>query len=468
MRTGLVSKVFGAFKGPARQNAVGSLLIQGSMRLSRFAVVIAAAALLSPSSFAAAALAIALTDLIRGGLQAFDVDAVRLLSRGDNASGVVQASLDAKALSGIAGLGLVAAIAAFVYDPATAWLVAVSGLGVLAASFGTSFLVKQQAALDLRSMSARVAAASAVGAVVGVLLAWLTRGAAGVVVGAAIGDGLLLAFVCGTHRWKRPDFRAAVTQVRESRRLLFMQFAYISQFRVGTIVLAAVGSDVAVGEYAIASRVAEGLIILAAALTASSLPMIGAAHARNERLGLVSIFERSYSVGIRIIAPAVAAIVVAAPLWIGILFPLYPDVGTSVAIAGFAVIIYFASSQTTALLNATHHDRPASWSAVAALLASTLGSLALFPLGAVGVAWARVAGEIVRLCVEATAAVRVLGIRPAELVRPWLTVSPILVGFAVAVAGDWQPPYVWVAVLVVLAGTTHLLTAFREGSRLPT
>ena len=61
-------KVFGAFKGPARQNALGSLLIQGSQRLSRFVVIIAAAALLTPASFAAAVLALALTDLIRGAL----------------------------------------------------------------------------------------------------------------------------------------------------------------------------------------------------------------------------------------------------------------------------------------------------------------------------------------------------------------------------------------------------------------
>jgi O-antigen/teichoic acid export membrane protein len=460
--------VFGAFKGPARQNAIGSLVIQGSQRLSRFVVVIAAAALLTPASFATAALALALTDLIRGGLQAFDVDAVRLLSRGDNATGVVQASLDAKALSGIAGLLLVAAVAAFVYDPATAWLVLASGLGVLAASFGSSFLVQQQAALDLRSMSSRVAAASATGAVLGVLLAWVTRGAGGVVIGAAIGDGLLLAFVCGKHRWRRPDWRAAVSQVRERRRLLFMQFAYISHFRVGTIVLAAVGSDVAVGEYAIASRVAEGLIIVAAALTASSLPMIGAAHARNERLGPNSIFERSYGVGIRLIAPTVAVIVLAAPLWIAILFPQYPAVGASTAIAGFAVIAYFASSQTTALLNATHHDRPASWSAVAGLGASILGSIFLFPLGAVGVAWARVAGEFVRLCVEATAAVRNLEIRPTQLVRPWLAVSPILIGFAISVVGNWQSPFIWVAVLLVIGGTTHLLAAVLGSSRIPT
>jgi O-antigen/teichoic acid export membrane protein len=468
LRTGIPSQVFAAFKSPARQNALGSLLIQGSIRLSRFVLVIAAAALLTPASFASAAVAMALTDLVRGALQAFDVDAVRVLAGRKDGLGVVQASLDAKGLVGVAGLSLVAATAAFVYDPATVGLVSVSGAGVLAASFATSFLVQQQAALDLRSMSSRVAAASAAGAVVGVLLAWLTRSAGGVVVGAAIGDGLLLAFVCGRHRWKRPDWQAAVSHARESRRLLFMQFAYISHFRIGTIVLAAVGSDVAVGEYAIASRVAEGLIIVAAALTASSLPMIGAAHARNERVGPNSIFERSYSVGIRLITPTVAIIVLAAPLWIAILFPQYPAVGASTAIAGFAVIAYFASSQTTALLNATHHDRPASWSAIAGLGASLVGSIFLFPLGAVGVSWARVAGEFVRLCVEATAAVRYLRVRPSQLIRPWIAVLPTLGALAIAVAGNWESPYIWVAVLLVIGGTAHLLAAVLGSSRIPT
>jgi len=451
--TSIVSRLRRTAEGPARQNVFGSLLIQGSLRLSRFLVFVAAAALLTPSSFAAAVLALSLADLVRGGLQAFDVDAVRLLSRGDDAARVVHGSLDAKGLAGFVAILIVAATAALIYDSETAWLSFLSGVGALLASFASSFLVRRQAALALRSISLRITVVSLLGTVIAVVAAWLTHSALGVVVGVAIGDSLLLALLWENEGWHRPDWRAASAQTRLCRRLLVMQFAYIGQFRVGTIVLALAGSAVAVGEYSIASRITEGMIILAAALTSSSLPMIGAAHARNEQVGLASIFERCYGAGLRLTAPLIGALIIAAPLWIWLLFPRYPNVGPPSAVVGLAVILYFASSQTTALLNATHHDRAASWSAVAGLLASVIGVIVLRSDGAVGVAWARVAGEFVRLAIEALAAVRVLAIRPASLVRPWLALSPVFAGMTIAVVGNWQPVYVSVAVVAVIGGS---------------
>ena len=461
MRTSVVSRALRALEGPARQNALGSFLIQGSQRLSRVAAIIAAAALLTPASFAALAVALALTDMVRGGLLAFDVGAVRLLARGDQASNVVRDNLYAKIVAGSAGLAFVGGFAVLVYGSLTFWLVVISGAGVLAASFGSTFLVVRQAALSLRPVSPRVAAASMVGTALAVILVWLTSRAVGVVVGLAIGDGLLLVLVRGRYDWRRPRWRAAVALVRARRSLLVMQLAYIGQFRIGILILASVGPAVAVGEYAIASRIAEGLVILAAALTASSLPLMGAAYARDRGAGLASIFDRSYSVGLWAIAPLVAALVVAAPIWISILFPQYPDAGQPFAIVGLAVIIFFASSQTTALLNAAHRDRAASLSAVAGLIISVFGSVSLVSLGAVGVAWARVAGELVRLLVEAAAGIHDLGIRSALLLRPWLAASPVIVGAALAASADWQPPFILIAVLIVVAGTGNLLVAAR-------
>jgi hypothetical protein len=178
--------------GSARQNAFGSLLIQGSLRLSRFVVVLAAAALLTPPAFATVLLTLALTDLVRGALQAFDVDGVRLISRGDDAGQVVQTILDAKALAGLAGLAMLMGAAFLLYGGATAWLVALSGAGTLAASFASSFLVRNQAALTLRLVSTRVSLASLAGTVLTVLLAWLTRRADMVIAGVAAGDLLQL------------------------------------------------------------------------------------------------------------------------------------------------------------------------------------------------------------------------------------------------------------------------------------
>ena len=467
MNRSITARMHRLIDGPARQNAFGSLLIQGSQRLSRLAAIVAAAAWLTPTSFAALALALALTDLVRGGLMAFDVGAVRQLAGGHDVRTVVQASLDAKALTGLAGLSLAAALALRIDDPSTVWLVAISGLGTLAAGLGTSFLVERQATLALRSVSSRVAAASLVGAALAVILVWLVPSAVGVVAGLAVGDALLLALVSGGHGWRWPGWQNALGEFRSSRRLVVIQLAHIAQFRVGTIVLAALGSAVAVGEYSIASRMTEGLVVVAAALTSSSLPLMGAAHAKDNRAGLMSLFDRSYDAGLRVVAPLVAVLVLTAPIWITILFPRYPDVGSPSAVVGLAVIVFFASSQTTALLNAAHHDRAASWSAVGGLAASILASISLVSFGAVGVAWGRAVGEVVRLVAEAVAGVRKVGIRPWAIARPWCLIAPALGGAAIAAACHWQPPYIWVAALVVLAGTGPLLTAFPFRRRNP-
>lgn len=436
---------------------MGSLVIQGSQRLARIVTIVAAAALLTPASFAALAVALALTDLVKGALLAFDVGAVRLLSSGAEARTVIRANLDAKIVAGLAGFALVAAVAALVYDPTTFWLVVISGAGGLAASLGSTFLVRRQAVLSLGPVSPRVAAASIAGTALAVLLVRLTDDAVGIVVGLTIGDALLLASVVDDHEWQRPNWGAGLALIRARRSLLVMQLSYIGQFRVGTMILALFGSAVAVGEYTVASRIAEGMVVLAAALTASSLPMMGAVYAREDFVGLANLFNRSYRVGLLVIAPVVGALVVVAPIWIGILFPRYPGAGPAFAIVGLAVIIFFASSQTTALLNATHRDRAASWSAVVGLITSVLGSISLVSLGGVGVALARGGGELVRLFVEATAGVRDLGIQPVLLLRPWFAVSPVLVGAAIAVTGNWQAPLVWIAAAVVLGGTLRLL-----------
>jgi O-antigen/teichoic acid export membrane protein len=354
------------------------------------------------------------------------------------------------------GILLVLVPALAIDGPATAWLVALAGLGTIAASLASSFLAERQATLALQSISARVAVAGLGGAVAGILMVWLTRSPVGAVGGMALGDGCLLALVWRLDAWKRPDWREAVGQIRHNRRLLVMQLSYIGQFRVGTIVLAAMGSAVAVAEYTIASRIAEGLVILAAALTASSLPLIGAAHARKEQAGLAAIFERSYRASLRIVAPLIAGIVIAAPAWTATFFPLYPGLGPPSAMVGLAVLIFFATSQTTALLNATHHDRAAVRSAVAGLVVSVIGSFGFGSFGAVGVAGARVVGELIRLLVEVTAAISELGMRPTSIARAWLVVSPALLGTAIVVVGHWQPLSVVVGGTLVLAGAMRL------------
>lgn len=460
MSGSIIARMQSLVDGPARQNAFGSLLIQGSQRLSRLVAIIVTAAWLTPASFAALAVALALTDLVRGTLMAFDVGAVRSLSGGRDVRAVIQASLDAKTLVGLVGLVLAIVVAVVISAADAVWLIAVLGVGTMANSFGASFLVERQARLALHSATSRVVAASGAGLALAMILFWFVPNPVGVAAGLTIGDVLLLALVSGGHGWRPPAWRIALAEAREHGRLMVIQLAHIGQFRVGTVILTALGSTIAVAEYTIASRMTEGLILVAAALTSSSLPLMGAAHTQDDRAGLSSVFVRSYDAGLRVVAPLVAGLVLTAPIWITILFPLYPSVGAPSAIVGLAVMIFLASSQTTALLNAAHRDRAASWSAVGGLSASALASIALVSWGAVGVALGRVIGELVRLLAESAVGVRQLGIRPAGLARPWSVVAPLLGAAAAAVIWRWQPPYVWVAALVMLAGTVPLLRTF--------
>jgi O-antigen/teichoic acid export membrane protein len=278
-----------------------------------------------------------------------------------------------------------------------------------------------------------------------------------------MGDGVLLWLTGRTGVW-RLSGRLGVAELTRSTRLLVIQLAHFAQFRIGTIVLAALGSTVAVGEYTIASRLTEGLIVLAMALSSSSLPLMGAAHAYNERANLTRVFERSYGVGTRMVAPLVAGLVLAAPVWVEGLFPRYPDAGPPAAVVGLAVAIFFASSQTTVLLNATHRDRTASRSAFAGLAVSVLASFLLGPFGAIGVAWARVAGELTRFAVEAAASVRDVGVRIQALAMPWIAVSPVLTGAAIAVATGWQRPFLWAAIAIVVLGSLPLVAAIRAAA----
>lgn len=447
--------------GPARRNALGSLVINGSLRVSRLVAIVVSAAVLSPASFAALAVAFALTDLVRGALQAFDIDGVRRVARGESAAHVTRACLSGKALAAPAGLLMVAPIGALLDTPGAPALIAILGVGVLAGTASATFLVERQSTLTLHLTSARVALASMGTVVLALLALWSVGTPASVAVALTIGDGLLLLLT-------RPTLvgglsaRLGLAQCLRAGPLVVIQLAHFGQFRVGTIALAALGSAVAVGEYTVASRLMEGLIILAMALSSSSLPLMGLAHARAARDGLTRVFEGTYALGTKAIAPLVAVLVLAAPAWTGILFPRYPEAGPPAAVIGLAVTIFFASSQTTVLLNAAQHDRTATLAALAGLGVSIIGSFLLAPFGTMGVAWARVAGELTRLSVEAFGIVRDLGVRPGALAAPWVAISPVLIGAAIAVAVDWQPPLLWGAAAVVGLGMAPLWPAIRK------
>lgn len=437
-------RVRSAIQGtPARRNSAGSLVIQGGQRVSRIVTIIASAAFLEPIPFAALAVALALTDIVRSALLAYDVSAVRLLSGVGDAPGVVGTHLGAKVIVGLLGTLVIVGFSALAYGPGTTGLVVVLSLGVIPSGVASLLLVQRQVQFRLASAAALVTACSVIGAVVAIVGLAVSHQAIAVAGGLVSGDVLVFIMLApGLRVARRVRFGEIRDVIGRTWTLLVMQLAYIGQFRIGTIVLGAAGTAVAVGEYTVASRLAEGLIIFAAAVTSSSLPLMGGAFAQNDMTTLRRLMIKSYRLSLLAAAPPVAFLTLSAPVWISLLFPRYPGAAVAFIPVGLTVVVFFANSQTTALLNASHRDRIAAVSASVGMAVAFAGSWWLVMFGAVGVGVARLGAELMRLAIETAAIVRVARYLTRAMGAAWIAIAPLLaVVLAPAVLG-WSIPVV--------------------------
>jgi O-antigen/teichoic acid export membrane protein len=447
-----MSRLASAVRGtPARRNSSGSLVIQGAQRLARIATIVASAALLDPAPFAAVAVTLALTDLVRAALLAYDVSAVRLMAAGAEPAEVMGTHLGAKVVIGAIGTVAIVAFSAAAYGPSTTTLVLVASVGVLPSGIAATLMVRRQVDFQLESVAVAVLAGSLLGAATAIVGLLISHQPLAVVAGLVLGDvAILAALAPGLRIVQRVDVREVRDVMRRTWTLLVMQLAYIGQFRVGTLVLGAAGTAVAVAEYTVASRLAEGLVILAAAITASSLPLMGGAIALHDTSAVRRLMGKSYRLSLLAAALPVALLALSAPAWIGILFPRYQGAAAVFVPVGLTVVIFFASSQTTAFLNASHRDRTAAASASIGLAVAIVGSWWLVALGALGVAVARLGAELVRLAIETAAIARVAAYLTRQMGLAWIAIGPVLVVVVAPALLGWSVP-------VALAGGAIVL-----------
>jgi O-antigen/teichoic acid export membrane protein len=446
-----VRRIVEAVQGtPARRNSAGSLVIQGSQRLGRVITIIPAAAVLEPPAFAALAVAIALTDLVRTAMLAYDVSAVRLLTAGQDPREVSESHLGAKLVVGTAGSLIILVLAWVVYGAQSFALALVATVGTIPAGIASLLLVRRQVRFELGSAIRLVTLGSTIGAVLAIAGVVITRQAIAVAAGLTIGDIFIFASLASEMRgWRLAPLARIAEVIRRAGTLLAMQLSYIGQFRIGTVILGALGTSVAVGEYTVASRIAEGLVILAAALTASSLPLMGLTFAREGTPAVGRVAMRTYGLALMAATPIVAVLAISAPIWIALLFPRYPGAAQVFVPVGLTVVVFFASSQTTAFLNASHRDKLAAVSAAAGLVAAAVGSLGLVAFGAFGVAIGRLLGECTRLSVETVAVMRAHPSLGPAMARAWLTMTPAIAAIASPLVFGWSAPVAVVGALAV-------------------
>jgi O-antigen/teichoic acid export membrane protein len=408
-----------------RPNSVASFAIIAAQRLGRVVAIVPAAAVLTREGFAAVVLALALADISRSALHGFDISLVRELSKDDRSRDVLAVHLGGKVLlSGVVGSAL-AAFAWLAYGTVAGFLTAVSLAGLLPANVAALIAVERQASLRLASIAPYAIATSLLGLVASVVGTLAFRDPLATVAGLALGDLAFFVTLWLSTAPPRPAIATSTTLVRRLPALTATQLGYVAQGRIGVILLGLTAPAVAIGEFGIASRLAEGMIVFAVALTASSYPLMSRALARHDMDEAIAVLRWSARISLVGAASAFGLLVLTAAVWLPVIFPAYPDAVVPFAVMTGAIVLYFGSSQTSAFMNAAHRDRFAAMTSLLGLVAAAGGTVALLPLGALGAAVGRLVGEGVRHVAELVASWRIERRAPAAIV-PSLIVAAIV------------------------------------------
>lgn len=304
------------------------------------------------------------------------------------------------------------------------WLGVATAAAAVAAAWSLSLTALFRAMQDLAPEAIQKCAVAAATVGVGVLLAVKTERASAVVAALAIALTLSLAPLWISARRRLRAFGDPVRQKDVMRSALpfgLMAFATLLYYRLGTLVLGAVGSASATGSYTVASTLAFGLLMVPNAITSGLLPRLGAQTVEVEQLrtaksalrwtvlvcGLVSVLAASVS-------PYVLRYGFA-PRYEGALVPLLLMLAGTVVIGVNGVLgTVLIVRRRTSLVAAQ----------VGASLAVNAGlAIALVPrFGAYGAAIATLVTELVALAILATGTLRSA---PGLLPRPFVARSPL-------------------------------------------
>jgi O-antigen/teichoic acid export membrane protein len=454
-----------------RSAAVGALWLTAQkwvVRLSGFATIAILTRLISPEDFGVVAAASAITPFVLLladlGLSTYIVQAdsvdSRTLSTGfwfSAAAGTVLA----------AGMALSAPLlaAAFNIEGSTDVLraMALSVLLTVLASVPTALLRRR---LQFKLIAVQATIAAIIAQVVAVALAFAGTGA-----WALVGQLLVSQVVAGTLAWRAARWRP----VAEFSGPLFREMARFGTKVVGVEVVAALRMA---GEAAIISNVlgpaalgylniAQRLVQVAQDVGASALVPVSTvvfAKVRDSRERLRAGYVKALRIGYAAVAPALALLVVAAPILIPMIFGTAwePSVPVARALAAAAILVLGAMIDHGLLYGV---GAPGRWFAYALVIdVLTLGTtFVLAPRGLPTVAAGFVVVALVATIARWFLVGRVIGLPAHRLAGTFLrdmlpVVVSILVGLAVLQLTRGLPSLLAVALIGTGIGIAHLVT----------
>jgi O-antigen/teichoic acid export membrane protein len=399
-------------------NAGLAFVGDAASKVAAFAIVALCARVLPVEQFAHLGVALAaltvLTCLVDAGVATVIVR--DCASQTDRARALVRASLPVRAplialacAAGITGGMLIGDL----------WLGVATAAAAVAAAWSLSLTALFRAMQDLAPEAIQKCSVAAATVAAGVLLAVKSERASAVVAALAVALAMSLAplWISARRRLRAPGDRVRPKDVMQAA-LPFglMAFATLLYYRLGTLVLGAVGSASATASYTVASTLAFGLLMVPNAITSGLLPRLGAQELEHEQLrtarralrwtvvvcGLVSVLAAS-------VAPYVLRYGFA-PRYEDALVPLLLLLAGTVVIGVNGVLgTVLIARRRTSIVAAQ----------VGASLAVNAGlAIALVPrFGADGAAIATLVTELVALAILATATLRSA---PGLLPRPFV------------------------------------------------
>jgi O-antigen/teichoic acid export membrane protein len=402
----------GAFLKSIGRNS-GALTIAGAAgKFATFVVFLLANRSLSRADFGAFALVLATSEIVRV-VAAFGVDTVslRTLARESERHGeIVSSAIALKLLTSVAASGIFAATAiALHFTPAMLLGAAFLMIDFFLSAAVLALVTYHQASVRADRAAPAILLAAIGNVATGVLAARLHAPMpvylACLPAGNAVG---LISLLLITRRWLRPSIRAV------SRETL-IRFAVLSwplagtavvvllYFRINTIMLSSLDGLNAVASYAAAYKLSEAFLLVAAAVSGTTLPVLSAALRGGPSREGRRAYEASILVSLAAAVPFGLLCSLGGSFLLVHLFGAgYASSATALAILGWATVLMAVNVQTTNALVALDRERLVFGVAGINLVVNVIANFLLIPrMSFNGSAWATLLTEGGNLAMQA-------------------------------------------------------------------
>jgi O-antigen/teichoic acid export membrane protein len=358
-------------------------------KFATFVVFVLANRSLSQAEFGAFALILATSEIVRV-IAVFGVDTVslRALARDERRRGeIVSTAIFLKMLTSIVASVIFAGTAWLLHFTGAMWV----GAAILMIDFFLSAGVQSLVTYHQASVRADRAAPAILLAALGNIATGLLAARfhapmpvylAGLPVGNALG---LLALLLITRRWLQPS-------VRVVSRATLLRFAVVAwplaatavvvllYFRINTIMLASFVGLNAVASYAAAYKLSEAFLLVAAALSGTTLPVLAAALRGGPNREGVRAYQASILVSLATALPFALLLTLAGRfLLVHVFGPTYASSAYALAILGWATVLMAVNVQTTNALVALDRERLVFGVAAINLAVNVLANALLIP-----------------------------------------------------------------------------------------